>query len=294
MAAMKKDPGRYKGLKKVYWLGAIGFIIVFIIEPALNNDESTDTASDAVEVSSEITSDNTKNNFADIDKQPAQEDNITFDQDLNTKSPETDGDTINEKKSYIQDSIAHRQNFIRDSIAKRKQFVRDSVNRRLKFVNDSLAQNAKAKESQEQKFKNWLVNIRNTYINSFVPESMPWELKRKDGTIKSMVRKENVFNFTMNKKVTLSNIGFEHWLIIPEKTGDRRILALFTKDRKYVLVFSDEWDINTSRYQYKLACLAIQSGNNTDTKVFGFSSKCKKEIIEYYNNNAPERERYVY
>lgn len=291
MAAMKKDPEGYKAIKRSnLWI--LGGIIVFAVIGGLRNMKS-DTETSNIEVSSEIDiSDNAKNKST-ADKQPAHENNITFDQGHNTTYPETDGNTINEGKSYIHDSIAHRQKFIRDSIAKRKQFIRDSVDRRIKFVQDSLAQIAKTKEIQERQFQQWIVNIRNTYINSFVPEGMPWELKRKDGNIKSMTRIGNTFDFTINKKVTLSDIGFDQWQIIQDKTdSDRRILALLTKDRKCALIFSDEWDISTSRYQYKLACLATQSGDNTDTKIFSFSAKCQKEIIEYYNNNAPKRDQY--
>lgn len=174
------------------------------------------------------------NTNADTDDSPISENDLHhFDEELDA---EDDQRFSERSKIHINDQAE------KDSIENRKQFIRDSIDRRIKFVRDSLAQIAEAKEIQEQQFQQWLVNIRNTYINSFVPEGMPWELKRKDGSI----------------------------------------------------IFSDEWDINTSRYQYKLACLATQSGENTGTKVFGFSSKCQKEIIGYYNGHAPKIDQCPY
>lgn len=227
------------------------------------------------------------NTNADTEDSPISENDLHhFDEELDA---EDDQRFSERSKIHINDQAE------KDSIENRKQFIRDSIDRRIKFVRDSLAQIAEAKKIQEQQFQQWLVNIRNTYINSFVPEGKPWELKRKDGSIKSMTRTGNTFNFTINKKKEPLSIGFEQWQIIQDETdSDRRILALFTKDRKYALIFSDEWDINTSRYQYKLACLATQSGENTGTKVFGFSSKCQKEIIGYYNGHAPKIDQCPY
>lgn len=295
LIAQQRDPDNYEACLKAnriiriakwifYTLVALG-IIFGLLNTNTDTNNTNNANSDSYQPSF---NENRIESFPEpfsIEGNPISEDDSNF--IYEELDPENDQQFSERSKIHINDQTEQ------DSIENRKRFIRDSIDRRIKFVRDSLAQIAKTKEIQERQFQQWLVNIRNTYINSFVPEGMPWELKRKDGNIKSMTRIGNTFDFTINKKVTLSDIDFEQWQIIQDKTdSDRRILALLTKDRKYALIFSDEWDISTSRYQYKLACLATQSGDNTDTKIFSFSAKCQKEIIEYYNNNAPKRDQY--
>jgi YD repeat-containing protein len=171
---------------------------------------------------------------------------------------------------------------------------------RQQHVQDSLTQIA------EQQFYAWLENVTREYVESnrgrsavlysLTGESvlLPWKLKTKDGNITSFFKKGHTFDFILNRKESLADITFEDMVRIPLKDSDIDcIMVFFTEDKKYALLFFEEWD-DTSRYHCKLACLATQSGDNTDTKVFGFSSKCQKEIMEYYNNNAPKRNQYLY
>ena len=211
------------------------------------------------------------------------------------------------RERFVRDSIAQRNQFIQDSLTIRRKFVRDSLDNRIKFVQDSLTQIAKAKEIREQQFYAWLENVTRKYVESnrgrsavlysLTGESvlLPWKLKTKDGNITSFFKKGHTFDFILNRKESLADITFEDMVRIPLKDSDIDcIMVFFTEDKKYALLFFEEWDHDTSRYHCKLACLATQSGDNTDTKVFAFSSKCQKEIMEYYNNNAPKRNQYLY
>ena len=216
-------------------------------------------------------------------------------------------DSLTIRREFVRDSIAQRNQFIQDSLTIRRKFVRDSLDNRIKFVQDSLTQIAKAKEIREQQFYAWLENVTREYVESnrgrsavlysLTGESvlLPWKLKTKDGNITSFFKKGHTFDFILNRKESLADITFEDMVRIPLKDSDIDcIMVFFTEDKKYALLFFEEWAHDTSRYHCKLACLATQSGDNTDTKVFAFSSKCQKEIMEYYNNNAPKKNQYLY
>ena len=201
-----------------------------------------------------------------------------------------------ERRVFLKDSIDRRNRFIRDSIAKRQQFIKDSLDRRNKFVIDSLAQVEKVKKQEKEQFVAWLSNTCNSYVNfnsgrdpllyafTGIIKEQSWSLRRKDGDIKTMIREGNTFDFTMKDKTVVSGIVFKNKIQIPfGPEEDDRITALLTEDRKYVLIFFEELDRNSMvRYYCNLACLATQSGENTDTKVYAFSSKCKNDIMGYY------------
>lgn len=206
-------------------------------------------------------------------------------------------DSIAKRQQFIKDSIATRQQFVRDSIAERRQFILDSLDRRNKFVIDSLDQVAKVKKLEKQQFVAWLSNTCNSYVNynsdrdpllyamTGITKEQSWSLRRKDGNIKTMIRKGNTFDFTMKDRTVVSGIVFKNKIQIPFGPGeDDRITALFTEDKKYVLIFFEELDRDSMvRYYCNLACLATQSGENTDTKVYAFPSKCRNEIMGYYH-----------
>ena len=197
-------------------------------------------------------------------------------------------DSIDRRNRFASDSIAKRQQFIKDSIAERQQFIKDSIAERQQFIKDSIA--------ERQQFVAWLSNTCNSYVNynsgrdpilyamTGITKEQSWSLRRKDGNIKTMIRKGNTFDFTMKDKAVVSGIVFKNKIQIPFGPGeDDRITALFTEDKKFVLIFFEELDRDSMvRYYCNLVCLATQSGENTDTKVYAFPSKYRNDIMGYY------------
>lgn len=88
---------------------------------------------------------------------------------------------------------------------------------------------------------------RSAVLYSLTGESvlLPWKLKTKDGNITSFFKKGHTFDFILNRKESLADITFEDMVRIPLKDSDIDcIMVFFTENKKYALLFFEEWDVH--------------------------------------------------